>query len=123
MESEYLTLTLGAGEAIATLEAIHDVLIRRVRWSTDPDPVFRENCPLDAAQEVINGLITAYFTVLNTLRDNGINVHPEFLPMIHLSETFMDLIARITLADSWDQLDIHPEHDEECEVCETFART
>ncbi len=123
--SESLTIQLNPGEVVAVTEAVHDALVRRVWWSTHPDSPFRHTCPLDAAQEVIDQLINSFFMLRNLLQENEVELHPDFMGMIHLSEEFMDLVARVTLADEWKDVPTHEDHEDEddCKVCMTFART
>lgn len=94
--------------------------MRRLYWMTSPTAVYRENCGLEWAQPSIDNLTTAFYKASNHLRE-VVELNPDFVEMIKIPEEVLDMITNIQMAKTWDDVVLHPFHDEGCEVCVLFG--
>jgi hypothetical protein len=111
-------------ETAYLIEALHDAIIRRVKWVVDPEmEAWRQKVDLPIIQHVINAMVQMYGVALQTFRDSGAVVHADFVSMMEFPSEFWDQINSITLADNWSEVTYHAEHGDNCPVCVTIEES
>lgn len=120
-----ITLTLEATELCALLEALHEHLILRAKWTLQrqerqtPDGWAHLDLPI--VQAVIDQSMNAYAKAMMALRDiPEEQVHPEFRAMVTPPPQLWDLMNEIGLARTWADVPTHEQHSN-CAVCSQLA--
>lgn len=109
----------------ATTEAVHDALIKRVRWIVTREPNWAR-LDYEIAREAINQLTAVYGKVLFALRDLPSDaLHPDFFDHFAISPEMWDLINRISLSSEWIDAPTHPHEPFDkrrpvCKLCDSF---
>ena len=123
-----ITLELTPSELAGVIEALHDGVLRRLRWSTVDDPRFQTWRTLDVevVQMVIDAMLAAYTKAVMTFREARevvSGVATEFEDSFSFKTEVWDLLADITKAKSWDDMPIHPihAHSDKCPVCGSIS--
>lgn len=118
-----VSLTLRPEELAATVEALYDALMRRMKWTLHRDvrmtPDGWGDLAFETAQEIINQLSASLAKAMMVLREYG-DLHPEFEEMFTPSQDVWDLIAQVTLAGAWEEAPVHPRHSS-CDVCRRLS--
>jgi hypothetical protein len=57
--SESRTLTITVAELASTIEALHDAILRRMKWCTSSEYTHWRNLQLDTVQSVVDSLVSA----------------------------------------------------------------
>lgn len=116
-------LTLTPHELAATIEALHDALIRRMKWTLQRDerrtPDGWGNLRFETAQTIINQLSSSLAKAMMLFREQD-NLDPEFEELFTPTEEMWDLIAQVTLAGTWQEAPVHGRHSS-CEVCTSLS--
>lgn len=109
-------------ELAATVEALYESVIRRIKWCVDPTSPEWEALEWEHALECVTGSVQAYTKTLMAMREVE-NVSPEFLEIMQFPDSMWDLINKVTLAESWDDVPTHwhRKPDRSCEICDLFA--
>lgn len=117
--NENISLELRPEELAATVEALYDALMRRMKWTLQRDirltPDGWGDLKFDTAQEIVNQLSAALAKGMMALRELD-GLHPEFEEMFTPTEEMWDLIAQVTLASGWEEAPTHERHSS-CELC------
>lgn len=116
-ENRTTNLILLPGELAATVEALHDAVLRRIGWSISLEASWR-SLDLVVAQEVVNLLIAAYTKAMMLYREEPFGKHVEFESHFSFSDEIWELLAVFTTAQSWDEIPIHTFHGQGCSLCE-----
>ena len=109
------TIELSATEASLLIAAVHDALLRSVRWSIGPEGSWR-SVALEEAQNYIQTFAVLHSKIWMILKD-----YDE--PESSFEETFMipqivwDVVDEITTATSWDQVERHLHSPTLCRAC------
>jgi len=111
-------LILTPGELAATIEALHDAVLRRIGWAINPTP-WRE-LDLSIAQEVINSLVSSYTRAMMVYRESDFVKLAEFEVEFRFSPEVFDILNAFTLATSWDQVPMHSY--DGCDLCLKLPR-
>ena len=117
-EQRTTDLILTPGELAATIEALHDAVLRRIGWAINPTP-WRE-LDLAIAQEVINSLVSSYTRAMMLYRESDFGKLPEFEVEFEFSPEVCDILNTFTLATSWDQVPMHIW--DSCDLCLKLPR-
>ncbi len=111
------SLILTPGELAATVEALHDAVLRRIGWSISHDVSWRR-LELPIAQGIVNLLISAYTKAMMHYQEEDFAKHPEFEVEFAFSDEVWELLATFTKASSWDEVPYHDSHGQGCTLCE-----
>jgi hypothetical protein len=117
-------LILTPYELAATVEALHDTLLRRLKWTIYPGHTHWQKLDWDVAHDVIDQLGQAYTKAMMTFRTMDVpqGVADEFFPTFALSDEIWDLLNDVSMAQSWEEAPSHSRHDpKECSVCFKIA--
>ena len=120
MSEERIDLILESGELTATIEALHDAILRRIRWSVSPQFTTWRRLDIRTAQLVINAMISAYTKAMMTYRDSDIAKHEQFEERFIFSTEIFDLLNDFTVAERWEDLPFHEDHEDGCAICMPF---
>ena len=121
-----ITLILHPQELAATVEALYDALMQRMKWTLRRDerktPEGWPSVDYQTAQDLINQTASSLAKGMMALRELE-DLHPEFEEMFSPSTDMWDLINEVTLATEWDHAPLHASHPEErkCPVCRDLA--
>ncbi len=110
-------LILTPGELAATVEALHDAVLRRIGWSISHEVSWR-SLDLVIAQEVINLLISSYTKAMMVYREEDFGKLAEFEVEFGFDDTIWDLLANFTKASDWSEVPLHEFHGQGCALCE-----
>ena len=110
-------LILTPGELAATIEGLHDAVLRRIGWSISQEVSWR-SLELVIAQEVVNLLISAYTKAMMLYREEDFGKLPAFEVEFGFSDEIWALLADFTKASSWAEVPIHTYHGQGCDLCE-----
>lgn len=110
-------LILTPGELAATVEGLHDAVLRRIGWSISHEVSWR-SLELVIAQEVVNLLISAYTKAMMLYREEDFGKHAEFEVEFSFSDEIWALLADFTKASSWAEVPLHTYHGQDCDLCE-----
>ena len=110
-------LILTPGQLAATVEALHDAVLRRIGWSISHDVSWRR-LDLVIAQEIVNLLISSYTTAMMLYREEDFLKHPAFEKEFSFPDEVWELLAVFTTAESWDEVPHHDSHGQGCTLCE-----
>lgn len=114
-------IELTDNELTATIEALYDAIMLRVKWTVMPRYKQWRHLDYEVAQASINLLTAAYAKTTMALLDVRDQVHPSFLPMFQIPDDVWELLNGITKAASWDAAPIHQAHDvKKCDLCKTL---
>jgi len=120
--SSSLSLDLEPEELAGVIEALHDGILRRMRWSTYKSPEYAQwrRLELETVQIVIDGFIAAYTKAVMLYREQKFRYN-LFEDKFVFHQEVWDLLAEITTANSWDSVPYHNVHmPEDCIVCATI---
>lgn len=109
-------LILTPGELAATVEALHDAVLRRIGWSISHEASWR-SLELVIAQEVVNLLIASYTKAMMLYRE-GPARFDAFETSFGFSDEIWELLATFTKASSWEEVPLHTYHGQGCDLCE-----
>ncbi len=116
-------LILTPVQLTATIEALHDAVLRRIGWSVSPSQTaWRDKLTIEVAQEVINNLISSYTTAMMVYGEEDFAKLDEFVEAFEFSPEIWDLLATFTKATSWDEVPFHAWHQDGCTLCEKLPR-
>lgn len=119
MNDQHTTdLVLTPGELAATVEALHDAVLRRIGWAINPT-TWRK-LDLIIAQAVIDSLISAYSQAMMVYREADFAKLPEFEVEFEFSQEVFEILNMFTLATSWDEVPLH-DYDG-CDLCKKLPR-
>jgi hypothetical protein len=126
--SSSIQLELTPSELAGVIEGLHDGILRRLRWSTIEDERYAKWRTLDIAivQAVMDAMLAAYTKSVMTFREargKVSGVATDFEDNFSFKQEVWDLLASITIAESWDDMPTHPIHDymDKCPVCGSIA--
>lgn len=117
-----INLVLTPGELTATIEALHDAVLRRIRWSITPEFPYRR-LDITIAQDVINAMIAAYTAALMEYRTGEFAKLEAFEERFTFPKDIWDILAEFTKANKWSQVSVHPPHTSGCDLCEVLLGT
>ncbi len=116
-EDRTTNLILTPAELAATVEALHDAVLRRIGWSISHEVSWR-SLDLVIAQEVVNLLIASYTKAMMLYREEDFGKFAEFEGHFSFSQEIWDLLAEFTKASDWSDIPIHQFHGQGCSLCE-----
>lgn len=117
------TLILTPVQLTATIEALHDAVLRRIGWSISPrQTAWRDKLKIEVAQEVVNNMISAYTTSMMVYGEEDFAKLDEFKAAFEFSPEIWDLLAIFTKATSWDEVPFHTPHAQGCTLCDKLPR-
>jgi hypothetical protein len=126
--SGLVSLKLRPSELAGVIEALHDGVLRRLRWSTVDAPEFQtwRKQNIELVQIVLDTMIAAYTKAVMTFREEREKEQgfaTEFEDEFSFPDEVWDLLTAITTATSWDEVPIHPIHmpKEKCTICGTIS--
>lgn len=115
--TERFEMRMSPSEICATVQALYDALMARVKWS-----VWRETrhghwptLEWETAQGQMVHLSGAYMEAMsaaNKLED----LHPEFVGLFMPPPELWEMVNGLIMATSWDEAPTHGQHDN-CDVC------
>lgn len=107
-------------EMCSVLEALHDAIRDRLRWTiADTDSPW-QNLDFEIARASIDMLVQAYGKTFMTISGwDKEMLDPEFLDTFTLDPMTWDILAEITNAKDWNHVPRHAfdPNDETCPVC------
>lgn len=120
-----MNLELQPHEVAAVVEALHDALLQRVKWSLMPgNPSHWRKLDFEIARSAIDLLASSYAKAIMLFRDlPNEEISPEFLVMFTIEREVWNEIDQITIADKWEDVKLHRHQTltEGCVVCERIA--
>lgn len=122
MESSLPALVLAPEELAGVIEALHDGILRRLRWSTYKSLEYTKwrQLELETVQIVIDGFVAAYTKAVMLYREQEFKYN-KFEDQFIFGDEVWDLLADITTAKTWDEVPFHPVHaPKDCVVCATI---
>ena len=112
--------SLSPYEMAATIEALHDAVLRRLKWTVQRERKHWSQLDWEVVTEVVNQAAQAYSKAVMTLRSlDDLHVNPKFYEAFEIPTEGWDLINDIFLADSWDEAPVHDPCD--CRLCFKMA--
>jgi hypothetical protein len=117
-----VSLEVSPDELASIIEALHDGVLRRIRWTSYADQGFEKwkKLDLEIVQQVINGMFSAYTKGVMTYRDADFTNRASFEDAFLWPDEVFDLLYGILDAESWDSVPNHRVHKPaECKVCYT----
>jgi len=118
-------LTLGPAELAATIEALHDAILRRVRWTTVEHDQFQtwRSLELETVQAVLDNLVSAYTKAIMLYRESDFAKSQSFESTFLLKPEVWELLNDVTVATTWTDVPTHPVHSyaDRCPVCGSIA--
>lgn len=109
------TIGLTANEASLLIAAVHDALLRSIRWSIGPEGSWR-SVPLEDAQNYIQTFAVLHSKIWMVLKDYEEPEH-SFEKAFMIPDIVWDVVDGITTATSWDQVDKHLHSPTLCKAC------
>jgi len=122
-EAPKVALNVTPNELAGVIEALHDGVLRRIRWTVFSDQNFERWRSLDlgTVQTVIENMVSGYTTAVMTYRDAGFKNRAAFETAFLWPDEIFEIISGILQAESWDEVEKHPVHSpESCKVCCTI---
>ena len=115
-------LTLAPEELAATVEALHDTLLRRLKWTVYPGHSHWKSLDWQVAHDVLDQLVQAYTKAMMTFRSMEVpqGIEPTFDDVFGLPVEIWELLNQVSLADSWEKAPVHT-RSEDCKVCFKIA--
>lgn len=112
-------LKLEPNELTAVIEALHDGILRRLRWTTIDHPQYKvwRTLEIETVQIVIDNFVSSYGKALMVYREADFTKSPTFNDKFMLPDEVWDLLNGITIATSWDDVPVHDIHLKDCTVC------
>ena len=120
LDQPTVNLEIAPDELAGIIEALHDGVLRRVRWTVYSDQNFEKWRELDikVVQQVMNGMTGAYAKAVMVYRDAQFKNQGSFEAAFLWPDEVFDVIYEIIDAESWEDLKLHPVHSPEaCKVC------
>jgi len=120
MEGGILNFEVTPNELAGIIEALHDGIIRRLKWSVYADDAHMKwrSLELVIVQEVIDNFISAYSKAVMLYREQGFKGADKFEEHFVFGDEIFDVLAGITTATTWDEVPMHPVHSPvSCKVC------
>lgn len=116
-------------EAASIIEAIHDSLFRKVRWTISPAHEHWHALDFQIVKSSIDSLATAYTQTYMAFRqsiddlDDGEDISPDFEEAFIVPNEVWSVIDQITISDTWDEVEIHYHGESLCQACKELSRT
>lgn len=120
-EEVTVLLKLSPAQLAGVIEALHDAVLRRVRWSTVPNSDYQtwRTLPLTTVQTVVDNMVSAYVESLMVFQEADFAKSESFADRFTLQSEVFDLLAAITAAETWDDVPTHDIHriSDGCPIC------
>jgi hypothetical protein len=121
-----IPLNLEPAQLAGVIEAVHDAILRRVRWSTVEASQYQtwRRLDIETVQVVIGNLKGAYAEALMVYQEADFMKSPEFATTFMLPDEVWDLLDTILHAESWEEVPTHPIHSiaDNCPVCGAISK-
>lgn len=124
-EPRQIQINLDEYQLAATIEATHDALIKRVKWTVIREPHWA-GLDYQIIKMSISHLAQAYTTFMFAARDLPSEAfHSEFFSTFSIEPDMWGLINAITFGKNWESMPIHPHmpgHPSRpaCSLCDGF---
>lgn len=118
--SPEVTFTLTGGEIATLIEAAHDSLYKRLKWSISLDTKWRD-LPVGYASQMVKDLEQAHTKLYLAFRELG-NMHDEFDEAFLIPDEVYELIDQVSSMQSWDEIETHRHAPSLCKLCKTLTR-
>ena len=120
-----IDISLDEHQLAATVEATHDALIKRVRWTVTRESQAWNDLDFPTVKACVAQLAEAYTTFMFAARDVPDSFHSEFYNMFSVDSDMWNIINAITYGKGWENVPIHPHmpgHPSRpaCSVCDSF---
>jgi hypothetical protein len=107
-------------ELAGIIEALHDGVLRRIRWTCYADHDFAgwKGLDIGIVQTVMSAMQNAYVKSVMTYRDADYKNRGSFEAAFLWPDEVFEILDEIMTAQSWDEVPKHPVHDPvSCKVC------
>lgn len=110
-----INLQISPEELAATIEALHDTILRRLRWTIYPGHQHWKGLEWEIVREVVSQLVQAYTKAMMSFRELEVPVNPNFVKVFGFPTETWDLLAEISVAQNWSEAPVHKPC--ECPAC------
>ena len=122
IDSEPKLLNLSVAELASLIEALHDAILRRLRWCVSPDFQHWRNLEIETVQAVMNSLVSTYTKAMMVWGESDFYKSKMFEDTFTMSDEIWDLLADITKATDWNGVPYHENHLRDCDFCFEIAQ-
>ena len=114
-------------EAASIIEAIHDSLFRKVRWTISPAYEEWHKLDFSIVKASVDSLATAYMQAYMAFRqsiedDHG-EIDPDYQEAFIITDDTWEVIDQVRYSDSWDEVEVHKHSETLCRACRELNRT
>lgn len=114
-----MNLEVTPSELTGIIDAAHDAILKRLKWSIYPNPEYSnwQTLDIEVLQTVLDGMVAAY-TKASMLHREQPSTSTQFEEAFKFPPEIWDLLAAVTTAKTWDDIPKHAIHSPEaCKVC------
>lgn len=116
-----IQLNLNQHEAAAMIEAIHDGLFRKVRWTISPSHENWHSLDFEIVKVSIDSLATTYASLYMAFRESVSEeddpISPDFEKAFIVSDEVWAVVDQIREAEDWDEVKRHLHSETLCMAC------
>lgn len=122
-----ITLSFNQYEAAGLIEATHDSLFRKVRWTISPAYEEWHRVDFGIVKASIDALSTAYLQLYMAFRQSiddldEEKIDPSFEESFVIGPEAWEVIDQIRSSDDWDQVERHLHGESLCRACRDINR-
>lgn len=122
-----IQLNLNQHEAASIIEAIHDTLFRKVRWTVSPSHEAWHSLDFDIVKTSVDSLATAYALLYMSFRESVSEeddpISPAFEEHFIISNEVWAVVDQIREADDWGDVKRHLHSETLCKACRELNLT
>lgn len=126
IELNKIEISLTQYEAASIIEAIHDSLFRKVRWTINPNYDEWHKLDFTVVKASIDSLATAYLQIYMAFRQSIEEEHEEidaaYEKAFIITDEAWKVIDQIRNSNDWSQVDRHLHSETLCRACRELNR-